>query len=620
MQVAAPLASSFVAYLLGLTAVVALLRKARKCCIETRYVLTGVFLVAGLLAGIWTLSQFERPAGAVQLASPQPPNEPIGEAQGIYPGRVVWFWDPDATNENCTNSHNGDGFANENDDGWFLDKNNDQAVIDNMLSGVLRNLTGESTDLAAWDVLFKYFNLTKHGYQNTGYTTGEKIFIKINATSTYGKGQPWGNITDDYDIVENNAYGIAETSPHLVLSTLRQLINVCGISQEDISAGDPLRLLYNHCYDKWHDEFPDVQYIAHEEGGGRVGVIPGIAPVVFYSDTGSVLNVTSDHLYTVMEDADYMINIPAMKAHARAGITLFAKNHFGSHTRADASHLHPGLVDPGGGMPARPDMGIYRTQVDLMGHDLIGRNTMLFLLDALWSGSEATDPPTKWTTAPFNDDWTSSLFASQDPVAIESVAMDFLRTEYDGQGGKVNYPNMEGVDDYLHQAADSTLWPDGIVYDPENDDSPVPGLGVHEHWNNPEDKEYTRNLGTGDGVELITLQAVNVIPPVVEVGLPRAFMLSQNYPNPFNPRTMITYQVPADPAGGNDLGIDVRINVFDIHGRRVITLVDGKREPGAHTTMWDGRNERGEAVSSGSYLYRIQAGEVSFTRKMLLLK
>jgi hypothetical protein len=198
--------------------------------------------------------------------------------------------------------------------------------------------------------------------------------------------------------------------------------------------------------------------------------------------------------------------------------------------------------------------------------------------------------------------------------------MDFLRTEYDGQGGKVNYPNMEGVDDYLHQAADSTLWPDGIVYDPENDDSPVPGLGVHEHWNNPEDKEYTRNLGTGDGVELMIVHAVNVIPPSVDVDLPRAFMLSQNYPNPFNPRTKITYRVSADPAGGDEEGIDVRIDVFDIHGRRVKTLVDRKMEPGSHTTMWDGRNERGVAVSSGSYLYRIKAGEATFTRKMLLLK
>ena len=58
------------------------------------------------------------------------------------------------------------------------------------------------------------------------------------------------------------------------------------------------------------------------------------------------------------------------------------------------------------------------------------------------------------------------------------------------------------MDDYLHQAADSSLWPDNIVYDPDNDGILIASLGVHEHWNDSLHKAYTRNLGTGNGIEL----------------------------------------------------------------------------------------------------------------------
>ena len=64
-------------------------------------------------------------------------------------------------------------------------------------------------------------------------------------------------------------------------------------------------------------------------------------------------------------------------------------------------------------------------------------------------------------------------------------------------------PNWHGVDDYLHQAADSSLWPDDVIYDPDDDGILISSLGVHEHWNNPLNKKYTRNLGTGNGIELI---------------------------------------------------------------------------------------------------------------------
>jgi hypothetical protein len=94
---------------------------------------------------------------------------------------------------------------------------------------------------------------------------------------------------------------------------------------------------------------------------------------------------------------------------------------------------------------------------------------------------------------------------SQDQVALESVCFDFLRSEASvGVPEWKNRPNMaQGVDDYLHQAATSKYWPKGIIYDPDNSGIPIPSLGVHEHWDNPVNKNYSRNLGKEEGIELV---------------------------------------------------------------------------------------------------------------------
>jgi hypothetical protein len=64
----------------------------------------------------------------------------------------------------------------------------------------------------------------------------------------------------------------------------------------------------------------------------------------------------------------------------------------------------------------------------------------------------------------------------------------------------------KGVDDHLHQAASSDWWPEGITYDPDNSGTPIGSLGVHEHWNNPNEMKYSRNLGTGEGIELLQVE------------------------------------------------------------------------------------------------------------------
>jgi hypothetical protein len=93
---------------------------------------------------------------------------------------------------------------------------------------------------------------------------------------------------------------------------------------------------------------------------------------------------------------------------------------------------------------------------------------------------------------------------------------------------------------------------------------------------------------------------------------PPGFTLSQNYPNPFNPLTSIQYHLPVDG--------DVDIAVFNLAGRRVRGLVTGGQSKGTHTVQWNGRDDAGNPVSSGVYLYRLKAGRYSETKKLLLLK
>ena len=90
--------------------------------------------------------------------------------------------------------------------------------------------------------------------------------------------------------------------------------------------------------------------------------------------------------------------------------------------------------------------------------------------------------------------------------------------------------------------------------------------------------------------------------------------LFQNNPNPFNPATTISYEI-----GGTE-PVNVRLKIYDLRGKVIRQLVSGIREPGQHTVFWDGNNASGFQVSSGVYLYRMTAGDLTITRKMVILK
>jgi 5'-nucleotidase/UDP-sugar diphosphatase len=98
----------------------------------------------------------------------------------------------------------------------------------------------------------------------------------------------------------------------------------------------------------------------------------------------------------------------------------------------------------------------------------------------------------------------------------------------------------------------------------------------------------------------------------ISESLPQAFELHQNYPNPFNPETQISFSLPEDG--------EVRLTIYNVLGQRVKVLLDEYQRAGTQTVVWDGRNEKGEEVSSGIYFYKLQVGEFVQTKKMSLMK
>ena len=497
MKVAYPLMSGVVIWILGMTGVLTSVKLFYLNIRRKKYFFaTFAFVLLIGFSVFYLLNQ----SAAIFAKTPVPEpvhlsNAPFGVARGIIPGRVVWSWNPDATNENCTND------VGKND-AYFLDKNCNQKVVDKMVSDALLSLSGKSIGTEAWDAVFRYFNKQK-GKNDRGYIDTETVFIKVN----YG----CANWNTNSDLTrKSNSLGYAETSPQMIISVLKQLVNIAGVPQKKIIVADPMAHIYADNFEILHNAFPDVIYgdkFAAARAYGRTFLSPEATPVLFYSDKGSVLSNTSDCLYSAMQNADYMINISALKAHGCAGITLSAKNHFGSIASKTAGHLHTGLVGSRNDRPYRLDYRMYRVQVDLMGSRYLGRNTLLYIVDGLWGGVEAIETPVKWVMEPFNNDWPNSLFVSLDQVALESVCFDFLRNEATvGSPRWRNRPNMaQGVDDYLHQAASAEFWPEGIAYDPDKSGTPIPSLGIHEHWNNPADKDYSRNLGNPTGIELVKI-------------------------------------------------------------------------------------------------------------------
>ena len=364
------------------------------------------------------------------------PNQPMGNPTGLFPGRVVWVWDPNATETHL------DGF-------WWEPQNNDVEVIDTMFSDGIQSYTETSTDADAWDEFFKYFN-REHQQEDRGYQEGEKIAIKVNLNNCYN----YFTFIDDYETRDNER----DAHPDVIISLLDDLINEVGVDPSLITVYDASRAMPDWFYDPVSLAFPDVNYVDIIGRDGR-DLVKSSSTKFYFSD-GVVRTIP-----VCVDEADYLINIPLMKQHPiNHGVTLSGKNLFGTFIEP-VYDIHP--YHESGQIIGNP-----APQVDLLASEQLGEKTLLYIGDGLYSTLYDHRTIFHFKMEPFCDDWTNSLFISQDPIAIDSVMYDFLHTE-----GPIP---IEGSQNYLHQGAQ----PDQQIYDPEGDGTYVnEGIGVHEHWN-----------------------------------------------------------------------------------------------------------------------------------------
>jgi hypothetical protein len=464
MQIAAPIMSGFVIWVLAFMGSTLAFRKAKQNWLKARYFAAAFFLLAGIGAAFLLMPQkiVNAKSGTTELKVWYKPNEPVGIAKGIFPGRVMWGHNP------LIASWDGKtGF-------WWEEKYNDQKEVDKLFKETLTGLTGKKNEKQSWDALFRYFNESKKN-QARGYQNGEKIAIKINNNNTGGH----------QNTNEINA------NPQLILSLLRSLIKEAKVEQQNITVSDPSRFITDNIYDKCHTEFPQVRYVDHIGGDGREKAEFVDDAIAYSADNGKV----AKGLAKCMIEANYVINMALLKGHVSQGVTLCAKNYFGctsieSDWRKNAHSA--------GFSQDRSGKHTYSVYPDYMGHKDLGGKTMLFLIDGIYSNKFVNQVPAyKWSLAPFNNNWPSSLFASQDGVAIDAVALDFIITEWP------DAPDMMYSDYSMTESALADNPPSGTVYDPEKDGTTLKSLGVMEHWNNPIDKKYSRNLNSGNGIELI---------------------------------------------------------------------------------------------------------------------
>ena len=409
-----------------------------------------------------------------------PPNAPFGDAKGIFPGRVTWVRDAWATPW--------DGRTGK----WWEEKNINQRVLDEMIKKSVCALTGSAAESAAWDRLFRHFNQT-HDRGERGYRPGERIAVKINLNNTYA----------GYADADNNI----DASTHAIRALLRQLTGPAGVAQKDISLSDPSpngnrRAIPDRIYVPLHAEFPEVCWVDCQGKFGRTAA-DWVSGSITYSSPETALG---DALARCMVEATYLINFALLKGHEMAGVTLCAKNHFGSIQFPHKDH-HKYIT------PGRRPMNAQSGLVDLMGCPNLGGKTLLYIIDGLYGTQTNVGNLTdrdRWHHL-FGGEWSASYFMSQDPVAIDSVGLDFLRAEFQGSlgySGAKAFPegSIKNCDHYLHEAArgknekSGPYRPNGVV---------VGSLGVHEHWNNPDDKQYSRNLAAnGQGIELVAIHGV----------------------------------------------------------------------------------------------------------------
>ena len=238
-KVAGPLAGSFLMWLVGITGASLLFHKARARLRQARYLPALLALLGALAVLSWSALSLHQSARAAY--TPHPANSPIGTARGLMPGRVTWAYDPLVTDWN--------GTASSASQSWF--NHTSQSEATNLMQWALMNYAGRTTTSAAWDAIFHYFNGGSAGYQS-----GEKIFIKINMTTSQADACADSSYNWTPSSCSTSWSSVGE-SPQLMIALLDQLVNVVGVAQSDITIGDPTGLWVNELYNPVHSALPE---------------------------------------------------------------------------------------------------------------------------------------------------------------------------------------------------------------------------------------------------------------------------------------------------------------------------------------------------------------------------
>ena len=464
MRAAAPIMSAFVIWLITLSGSVLAFRKARNHFMKARYIYAASFFTLAVVCTILSLTNRAEVVSASSVdVNSVLSNSPIGVEHGIFPGRVIWVFDPKVATWDGTNKY------------WWDEKSTSQTEATKMLENILKSLTGKVTEAMAWDALFKNFNKEKKKI-TSGYTINQKIAVKINQNNTLSHADTTG----------------LNGSPQLIYALIASLTKEAGVPQKNITIFDASRFIGDNIFNKCHKDFPEVIFVDNQGGEGRVKSTYVEKAILYSVDNGKL----ATGLASCAVEADYLINIALLKGHGGQGVTLCGKNFYGA-TSIDHNwrkNAHDNFEQD------RQGKDKYMTFTDFLGHKDLGGKTILFMIDGFYGARSQDGPPLikdKWRMAPFNNRWCSSLFASQDGVAVDAVGIDFLRAEWP------DLADIAYTEKYLVEAALADNPPSKTFYDPERDGTRLKSLGVMEHWNNAADKKYSRNLGKNYGIELV---------------------------------------------------------------------------------------------------------------------
>ena len=295
-----------------------------------------------------------------------------------------------------------------------------------------------------------------------------------------------------------------DASPQLVIALARSL-KAAGVPENKITFSDPSRFIPYH-----------MQQIVR--GAGLTGVIlegqdnfgDSDLRASTYTAEGTIVYSNGTRtgnpskIARSFADATYIIDMAILKGHSY-NVTLCGKNFFGatgisSNPMNNFNNFHNSM-----------DTSPY-VYVDYFANKNLGGKTLIFIIDALYGSKEAYDTDRnsdgtyhgvddKWPL--FGNQWPGMVLMSQDPVAVDSVAIDFLAA---------NFPDLNpmgsGWDKYMQEAAN----PGSYNYvGPDGTGKLTTSLGIHEHWNNSTDRKYEGNLG-GTGIELVDAKASTPAP------------------------------------------------------------------------------------------------------------